>query len=295
MANDKNIGFSGNRKRSSNVERGREERKVEPPKQGRKRKPETLHRYRQELLQPWLDFANLLQGRELNEDEKPALRGAFVKRFAKDRSPAARPLQNLAAGVQGGYRSLLSLVVGKHGELERTFLAVRNTLLTVSKMPLVEDAYMPDATGIGEIVDLQVRFGIGDQDGYLIIQPDILFAFLVALVGGSVVDALFETGTLSTFGEKKTDKRRQAKPVRVETRRIRTCPVCQSFYYAVRGNTGACDEHQTLARTRRTRDPELRRQYKKAMQINRLTRAGIPIGEATARIQAKATRRRKAR
>lgn len=38
-----------------------------------------------------------------------------------------------------------------------------------------------------------------------------------------------------------------------DPRRFKRCPVCSRFYYAVRKNTGACNEHQSLARVRKAR------------------------------------------
>jgi hypothetical protein len=58
----------------------------------------------------------------------------------------------------------------------------------------------------------------------------------------------------------------------VELARIRRCPVCTGFYYAVRANKGACDKHLVLARTWKIRKktPE----YRENWQINKLMKSG---------------------
>jgi hypothetical protein len=67
----------------------------------------------------------------------------------------------------------------------------------------------------------------------------------------------------------------------VELTRLRRCPVCCKFYYAIRSNKGACDEHLGVARVWRLRKkiPE----YNENRQVNRLVRKrNYSIGEARA-------------
>jgi hypothetical protein len=60
--------------------------------------------------------------------------------------------------------------------------------------------------------------------------------------------------------------------------RIRRCPVCGCWFYALRRNTKACRPHLALARVRRSRDvspnklTERRRQYEENRKTNRLTK-----------------------
>jgi hypothetical protein len=58
----------------------------------------------------------------------------------------------------------------------------------------------------------------------------------------------------------------------LDVTRLRRCPLstCGRIFYAKRANSGACDEHLALARTRRSRNPELKRQYEQTRQINQL-------------------------
>jgi hypothetical protein len=68
----------------------------------------------------------------------------------------------------------------------------------------------------------------------------------------------------------------------VEMARLRRCPVCTAFFYAVRANKGACDKHLILARTWKIREktPE----YRKNWQINKLVKSGRSLDVARATV-----------
>ena len=70
----------------------------------------------------------------------------------------------------------------------------------------------------------------------------------------------------------------------VELARLRRCPVCTGFYYAVRENKGACDNagHLVLVRTwnHRKKTPE----YRENWRINKLVKSGFPLSKARAAI-----------
>src|SRR5271166_5115955 len=110
----------------------------------RKRKPQTLQRFWQERLQPWLDFANLLPFagggdwfEPLGKDEpaahkrveaqKDQLQAEFVERFGQEsrREGSATILQSLAHRVAQNYRV---------NELVSTFVEVRRLFESLPAM-----------------------------------------------------------------------------------------------------------------------------------------------------------------
>jgi hypothetical protein len=75
--------------------------------------------------------------------------------------------------------------------------------------------------------------------------------------------------------------------------RVRRCPHCGNFYFAVRSNTGACNEHLARVRMQRSRDPERRRQYEETRRINRLVhQEKMELKLARAKVQRRQRRRR---
>ena len=78
----------------------------------------------------------------------------------------------------------------------------------------------------------------------------------------------------------------------IEIARIKRCPACDKFFYAVRANKGACDEHLARVRVQRGRDRELLRQYEETRRINRLVRKGKSLAEAKATVRKTRRKRR---
>lgn len=73
----------------------------------------------------------------------------------------------------------------------------------------------------------------------------------------------------------------------VELARLYRCPVCTAFYYAVRKNKGACDQHLVLARTWEFRKKT--QKYRENWRINKLVKSGFPLSKARAAIVSRRT------
>jgi hypothetical protein len=78
----------------------------------------------------------------------------------------------------------------------------------------------------------------------------------------------------------------------IEIARIKRCPTCEKYFYAVRANKGACDEHLARERVRRGRDPERLRQYEETRRINRLVSEGKTLAAAKAAVRNTKRKRR---
>jgi len=79
-----------------------------------------------------------------------------------------------------------------------------------------------------------------------------------------------------------------------EILRVRRCPACGKFYYAVRANKGACDEHLARERVRRGRDPHLQKKYEASRRINKLVKQKkLSIRDAKAVVEKKSNGRQK--
>ena len=114
-------------------------------------------------------------------------------------------------------------------------------------------------------VPFAINYSIEDKgDGRVSFEPELILAdFMKALEGTEIL-------------------------------RVRRCLICGRFYYAVRDNKGACDEHLARVRVKLGRDPQLREKYEANRRINKLVRQEkLSIREAKAVVKNKSTGRRK--
>ncbi len=244
----------------------------------RGRKPATLQSFRQKRLEPWLDFANLLPVvaddslyfNRLNTEESDQLHRAFVEQFASRRED----------DFDGGLVSYAQDLAPPDRRLQETFILVRDVMERCVKWKRFEaglfsreeqEEYSRDRELFylehhDPVVDFPLPHRLYQRWGRIVIDPEPL--------------SFAETFRKAIEG--------------LEVARIRRCPVadCGKFFYAVRFNTGACNQHLARARVQRGRDTELRRQYEETRRINRLVRDGRPLDKAKAEVK---TNRRKRR
>ncbi len=237
----------------------------------RGRKPETLQRFHQQRLQNWLRFANL-------KGESPA---ELMRKFKAERLDRDLDAPNLFAGAPLFGRNTEEAKQRELSEFQRSVCTILD--------------------GIGKNVGRENPDGLADNIGpfyterveaYVECQFDaqgrITKCELSAPING-LLNALKPPPSLPPSRDAA-----EPKPAKMGAGalRIRRCPVCGRFYYAVRTDRGACDEHLARARVQRGRDPELRRRYKETCRINRLVRDGMPLDKAKAEVQRQRRKRR---
>jgi len=234
----------------------------------RGRKQETLQSFKKSILQPWIDFANLLPFERLGDDWRAVdqdpmmLSNAFVRDFA-DR-PRSDPFYFLVRRLP--HRR--SREPRPTDELIKLFNTVNTVFKGLDGMtwPSTEnEGDEPAWTGHWGTVPFEMTYSVEDKgDGRVSFEPDLMLQrFKKALEGTEIL-------------------------------RVCRCPICGRFYYAVRKNKGACDEHLARARVKRGRDPQLREKYEANRRINQLVKQKkLPIGKAKAAVKEKFTGRRK--
>lgn len=256
-----------------------------PPRSRRGRKPETLQRFHEARLQDWMRFANLrledsAELTRLSEIAEPLSgHGALPARVAALGRGIARGLKpDLVAPASPEPRSQSSLRPATLAELTRLSEKLEAWPLGADLRPGNPAELLALHDRAGEILA-----GLASNG------PSATYTRAVEALALVQIDARGRVGEcrLASPLEKLFDALR-----RVEANRIRRCPICRGFFFAVRANKGACDEHLTLARARRGRNPELRRQYEETRRINRLVREGKPIGQAKAEVHRKKRERR---
>jgi hypothetical protein len=240
------------------------------------RKPETLQTFWQKRLQQWLDFANLLpvdaddslrMGR-ISAAESDTLHREFVKQFA------SRPKD----GSSDGLRFFAQRLSPRNRRLEELFVFVRNAMVHCLKwarfevmllLPNEQELFSSDPTAFWasefyDPIDFSVPYVMTARIGRITSEP-----YMYVNAFREVIEGL-------------------------EITRIRRCPIadCGKFFYAVRFNTGACNEHLARVRVQRGRDPELRQQYEETRQINRRVHTGMPLDQARAEVERKRRKRR---
>jgi hypothetical protein len=235
----------------------------------RQRKPETLQRFRYEQLQRWLDFAASVSFAEPLPPPWAASQ-QFMEAFLEEHAGLV-PLPNTEVFYATKFPAdaffPLTLVMNRAAGA-REFYAFHWVLRSV--LEWIVDAWAsrdawPSVTG----------------------QPaDHTFNWIPA----TLIASIDRTGLFSM----------EPVPVwlvfqqtfnRLDVARLRRCPLpnCRKIFYAKRANTGACDEHLSIARTQRSR--ALKRQYEETRQINQLTRKnGLSYKEATAKVRNKPRR-----
>ena len=267
----------------------------------RGRNPETLHRFRQKRIQPWLDIAAAVGFTE----EVPAPREAsaeFVDRFLEQHAGVKRVMVS-ASPFWFATRGVATLFFPMGAIFDRArdarefyefFWNVRNAIdwiadpvanrsraSNIEAQPLGTEFDLTrswnrlrdlareliEAKALGLITGLRIpsRATITKRDGFVhLVEETFLWAAFRAAIEG------------------------------IEIKRLKRCPIrnCRKIFYATRANTGACRDHLARARVYRGRDPELRRVYEQARRINRLVRQGKSIGEAKSEVQRKAAKRR---
>jgi hypothetical protein len=228
------------------------------------RKRETLQTFKKDTLQPWIDLANLfpfesLGNRWIAVDPEPqTLSSAFVREFAG--RPRPNPLYHLAQRVTRWQ----TREPRPSSELVGLFNTVRGLFERLPEMTWPTEGEEPVLNEHYDRVQFSLTFSIEDTgDGRVSFQPD---------------------ATLTDFKTALED---------TEISRVRRCPICGKFYYGVRNNKGACDEHLARARVERGRDPEVRKMYEVNRRINKLVKQKVPIGKAKAKVEETSITRRK--
>jgi len=270
----------------------------------RGRNPETLHRFRQKRIQPWLDLAAAVGFAE----EVPAPWEAspeFVDRFL-ERHAGLKRVMDSATPFWCATRGVAMLFFPMGAIFDRArdarefyefFWNVRCAIDWIADAETNEkigsdieaqtlgagfDAErswkrmrdlareLIEAKALGRTTGLRIpsRATITKRDGFVhLVEETFLWAVFKAAIEG------------------------------IEVKRLKRCYIrnCRKIFYATRKNTGACREHLARARVYRGRDRELRRQYEQTRRINRLVRKGKSIGEAKSEVQQKGAERRKVR
>jgi len=217
----------------------------------RGRRPETLQTFKRAALQPWIDFANLLPFNSLgsrwrSDEANLILSDEFVRKFGQHRRP--HPFHHLVQRVTHWGTSDPKF----NRELTNLFKSVLSVferlpdMTRPSRMKEDEPAWVEHY----DSVPFNMTYFIEDNDnGRVRFAPDPLLAeFKKALEG-------------------------------TEISRMRRCPICGNFYYAVRDNKGACDKHLARARVERGRDPELRKKYEKNRKRDRAAKVAKAAGK----------------
>jgi hypothetical protein len=234
----------------------------------RGRKRETLQRFKRIVLQPWIDFVNLLpferfgdDWRAVDQDPIP-LCNAFVRDFA-DR-PRSDPFYFLVRR-QPHWRSREPRPTDELIKLFNTVSTVFKGLDGMTWPSTENERDEPAWTEHYGTVPFEMAYSVEDKgDGRVNFEPDLMLQrFKEALEGTEIL-------------------------------RVCRCPICGRFYYAVRKNKGACDEHLARARVKRGRDPQLRERYEANRRINELVKQKkLPIGKAKAAVKENFTGRPK--
>lgn len=274
----------------------------------RQRKPETLQNYWQKRLRWWLDLANLLPFTHMEQElfapleklppeERATLRDAFIERF-DTRPKAFRPeaLSNAESLRIRTETGPLHPLIGLAGRLA-------DSIALLEKAQNVHEASSDKVTRLKRVLEVyegrlldtfsMVRLLLEQLTAPIDATEENGFSFPIAIR----LPVLFEvgdyadTGHLSFLLDPITDALKNAFE-RVEIARIRRCPMCGKFFYAVRANKGACDEHLAYARVQRGRDPEMRKQYEENRRINRLVREGKSLAQAKEEVAKKRRKRR---
>lgn len=233
----------------------------------RHRRPETLQRFWRARLQPWIDFANLLPFErlgigwwrtvaDLDREGSESLCRSFVHRFATRREPSA--LNSLAWRVT----RFQTREPQPSAELDALFKTVRNVFEHLHSMTWPSETEWLGRSEHYDSVPLAIPYFIEDTgNGRVSFKSDpLLEAFKKALED-------------------------------TEISRVRRCGLCGKFYYATRANKGACEEHLARARVERSRDSALRQKYEETRRVNQLSKQGMPVGKAIAKVKGSKKRR----
>jgi len=237
----------------------------------RARKPETLQRFRQKRLQPWLDFAASVK---FTEPVAPPWQAdqPYKDRFLEEHAGLKSGAGAFIA-TRFPANSFFPLGAGfNHSDAARDFYhffwTVRTTLEWIIEAWLNRDRWPSFLNGsVGFFLPAMEQTILMSRSGSLTITANFAWNLFLSSING------------------------------LDVHRLRRCPFpdCRKIFYAVRANTGACREHLERARVQRGRDPELRRQYEETRRINRLVRMGKPLSEARTDVARKAKKRRKSR
>ena len=235
----------------------------------RGRKPETLQRFHQQRLQNWLRFANLKGDSSVE----------LMREFKAERLDRDLDTPNLFASAPLFGRNTEEAKQRELSELQRSVC----TILDGIAKNVGRENLDGQADNIGPSYTERVEAYVECQFDA---QGRIAKCELTAPING-LLNALKPPPPPSRDAA-------EPKPAKMGAGalRIRRCPVCGRFYYAVRADKGACDEHLARARVKRGRDPELRRRYKETCRINLLVRGGMPLNKAKAEVQRKRRKRR---
>ncbi len=270
----------------------------------RGRNPETLHRFRQKRIQPWLDLAAAAGF----ADEVPAPWEAspqFMDGFLEQHAGLKRVMGS-GSPWWIATRGLASLFFPFGAILDRArdsrafyefFWNVRTAIDWISNTGTSQstgsniEAQTPGsnfdtAPSWNKLRDLASELieakALGRTIGFRIPSRATITK------SGGFVHLVEETFLWAAF---------KAAIEGIEVKRLKRCYIrnCRKIFYATRKNTGACREHLARARVYRGRDRELRRQYEQTRRINRLVRKGKSRGEAKSEVQQKGAERRKVR
>ncbi len=221
------------------------------------RKPETLQGFWAQRLQPWIDLANLLPFQlvgiewRLSDWERQALAEAFVQEFSQ--CAPTHPFRHIVEQTTR-WRTHEPRPTNELVDLFQFVLDIFERLEGMTWPSPETEADEPPWTEHYDSVPFQMTYSIEDSgDGRVSFQPEPnLSRFKSALEG-------------------------------VEISRVRRCPLCGKFYYAVRDNKGACDAHLDRARVERGRNPELRAKYEEARRFRKRLGVKKAIGRREAR------------
>ena len=236
-----------------------------------------------ERLRPWLALANLIlpTTQEITPPAQPPLGASMSVHSAYSYKVAFETAHEVFRRAQQAKEVRVFITYAAAGEEDKRerefyeiFYAVRsilNQLLARMEQP---EKYRPWA--------LKALSGgsITTTDDGALTPVDI------AHLGGPLTEQIYIRNGLLEFSSSLLLHGFRRAFAGVELDRLRRCPVCTGFYYAVRKNKGACDgdngKHLVLVRTWDNRKKT--EEYRENWRVNKLVKSGKPLSEARAAI-----------